>query len=51
MEAQAAVGEALEGAVRPLAAIARLPFRYPDVLWSRFWWGGLRRALARPARP
>ncbi|HEX8273655.1 MAG TPA: glycosyltransferase family 2 protein [Longimicrobiaceae bacterium] len=51
MEAQAAVGEALEGAARPLAAIARLPVRYPDVLWSRFWWGGLRRALARPARP
>lgn len=47
MEAQAAVGEALEGAAHPLAPIARLPFRYPDVLWSRFWWGGLRRALAR----
>ncbi|MET0396571.1 MAG: glycosyltransferase family 2 protein [Longimicrobiaceae bacterium] len=51
MEAQAAVGEALEGAAHPLAAIARLPLRWPDVLLSRFWWGGLRRALARPARP
>ena len=47
MEAQAAVGAALEGDAHPLGGIARLPLRYPDVLWSRFWWGGLRRAVAR----
>ncbi|MBD0319021.1 MAG: glycosyltransferase, partial [Gemmatimonadetes bacterium] len=45
MEAQAAVGAALEGDAHPLPSIARLAFRYPDVLGSRFWWGGLRRAI------
>ncbi|HEX8431067.1 MAG TPA: glycosyltransferase family 2 protein [Longimicrobium sp.] len=47
MEAHAAVGDALTGAAHPLPGIALLPFRYPDVVWSRFWWGGIRRALVR----
>ncbi|HEX7241680.1 MAG TPA: glycosyltransferase family 2 protein [Longimicrobiaceae bacterium] len=46
MEAQEAVGEALSGEGHPLPELAKLPFRYPDVLWSRFWWGGVRRAVA-----
>ena len=45
MEAQERAGVVLASPGWRLARLAGLPFRYPDVLWARFYWGAVRRAL------
>ena len=47
LEDEEAITAALLGGPGGILKIARLPFRSPELLRSRFYWGGVRRALLR----